>query len=215
MTKAYVSLMLCMLLGYLSGSIHYSRYLPLLLLKKDIVTLSGDKNPGAANAFRYAGVPVGALCLFFDLAKGFVPAYISLRVLGANWSFTALALASPAFGHAFSVFYRFQGGKSIAVSFGVWIALVPISKLGILLALLLVFFSTVMVILPHSLRVMLCYSITLTLAWLAEPLLCVKIAALLLTGVIYAKHIKGYIRDERGNVSLFFLKKQVFGRNEE
>lgn len=68
-----VTTLLYAALGFLSGSVLYCRFVPLLLLKKDICALSPDKNPGAANVFVHCGVPMGLLCLVLDMAKGGVP----------------------------------------------------------------------------------------------------------------------------------------------
>lgn len=59
--------------GFLSGSVLYSRYLPWLLKRIDIVKVSEDHNPGTANVMKYAGVPMGICCLLCDMAKGFLP----------------------------------------------------------------------------------------------------------------------------------------------
>ena len=66
-------------LGFLSGSVLYSRYLPKILKGVDIVALSEDHNPGTANVMKYAGVQIGILCLLCDLAKGFVPVFVAAR----------------------------------------------------------------------------------------------------------------------------------------
>ena len=49
------------LIGYLSGSILYAYLLPRYLKHVDVTEKSGDGNPGAANAFLYAGIPMGIL----------------------------------------------------------------------------------------------------------------------------------------------------------
>lgn len=111
--------------GFASGSVLYSAYLPMLLKGVDVTKVSEDKNPGAYNAFHYAGVPVGALCLFCELAKGFVPVLLSQRRVDAASPLFALVMLAPVAGHAFSPLKRFHGGKGIAVSFGVLLALMP------------------------------------------------------------------------------------------
>lgn len=127
--------------GYLLGSVHFCRWVPLLFLKKDIQALSDDGNPGAVNVFRLCGPRWGLFCLALDLAKGFLPVWLALEWMGARrWGF-ALVMAAPALGHGFSVFSRFQGGKCIAVIFGELIALLRVSPAGGLLALLYIAFS--------------------------------------------------------------------------
>lgn len=57
------------IIGYLSGSIVYSYFLPKLFFKKDILKISDDGNPGCANVFKYVGVPMGILCLALDFSR--------------------------------------------------------------------------------------------------------------------------------------------------
>ena len=49
------------LFGFLLGGVLFSYHLPRLLKGVDIRALSEDHNPGAANAVKYAGIPVGML----------------------------------------------------------------------------------------------------------------------------------------------------------
>ena len=69
------------LLGYLMGSVMFSYLLPKLLTGKDVRVLSGDGNPGSANAIQKAGLLVGLLCLFCDVAKGTLPISLALGQL--------------------------------------------------------------------------------------------------------------------------------------
>ena len=92
------------------------------LLGKDIRDY-GDGNPGAANVFRAGGQKAGYLAVFLDVGKG-VPfvlmawSYFGLPPL----SIVAVGM-SAVLGHAFSPFLRWRGGKSVAVTFGVLLAL--------------------------------------------------------------------------------------------
>lgn len=103
-------------IAYLSGSVLYA---PLLgkCFGVDPCEAGVDKNPGATNAFRCGGIVLGTLVLLGDFLKGFLPVFLlfekthSLRVI--------LAIA-PVAGHIFPLFFRFQGGKGIATTFGVW-----------------------------------------------------------------------------------------------
>lgn len=139
--------------GILCGSILFGRYLPGLLKKVDIVALSRDHNPGTANAFQYAGVPVGILCLLGDLFKGILPMHIALRLGLESRCLFSLIMAAPVLGHAYSLFHRGKGGKAIAVSFGVLIGLMPIHTEPIfVLCVIYLFFSLVVRIRPHTRR---------------------------------------------------------------
>ena len=144
-------------LGFLSGSVLYSRYLPKILKGVDIVALSEDHNPGTANVMRYAGVQIGILCLLCDMAKGFVPVFVAARHTLPQSMMFALILAAPVAGHAFSVFHKGKGGKAIAVTFGCLIGRAPeIWPLSVLCILYLLF-SLVIVIRPNEKRTVLTF----------------------------------------------------------
>lgn len=144
--------------GMLCGSILFSRYLPQLLKKVDIVALSDDHNPGTANAMQYAGIPVGLLCLLGDLFKGVLPIHIALRLGLESGCLFSLIMAAPVLGHAYSLFHRGKGGKAIAVSFGVLIGLMPIHTEPIFaLCIIYLFFSLVVRIRPHTRRTRITY----------------------------------------------------------
>ena len=132
------------LIGFLSGSIPFCYLLPKLLCQKDICKLSDDHNPGAANVFIHCGIPLGMLCLLLDMGKGLLPVYFASHLLDPTVLWFVPVILAPVWGHALGVFLHGHGGKCIATSFGVLIALAPISPIGLLsLAGLYIFFSTV------------------------------------------------------------------------
>lgn len=85
--------------GILCGSILFSRYLPKLIKKVDIVQLSDDHNPGTANAMQHAGIPVGMLCLLGDIFKGVIPVHMALRLELESGYLFSLIIAAPVLGH--------------------------------------------------------------------------------------------------------------------
>ncbi len=122
--------------------------------------MSPDHNPGTANAFRYGGFWCGLLTLVCDLLKGFLPVFLYMAYIGLEptdgLSF-ALMMATPVIGHAFPVFFRFQGGKGIAVSFGCLLGLLPIWQPLALLAAFFIFFSVALRITSHYHRTLVTY----------------------------------------------------------
>ncbi len=182
------------LFGYLSGSVLYGYLLPKLLLHIDVTEQSGDHNPGVANAFTYGSIPVGILTLLLELAKGFVPVFLArFFVLTDNWWF-ALILVAPVVGHAFPLFRLKQGGKAIAVSFGVMLGLLP---QFIPLALLVIFYLlfSLLRIKPHALRSILafgCFGISCVFLVTPPPVLCgvVAVAAIVIDRHIHSLRIE-------------------------
>jgi acyl phosphate:glycerol-3-phosphate acyltransferase len=86
----------------------------------------GSGNLGATNAFRVLGWRAALPVMVVDMAKGWVP-----TALFPLWAATgrvewALAYGALAIlGHVFSVFVGFKGGKGVATSAGVFLALAP------------------------------------------------------------------------------------------
>ena len=174
-----------MILGYLSGSVLYARVFSRLLGKDNIYDRSKDRNPGTANAFTYGGFWCGAGTLLGDLIKGFVPVWLYL--LGASGSPTlalALVAAAPVFGHAFPVFYRFQGGKGIAVTFGCLLGLLPVWQPLALFIGAFLLFSMVIRVTPHFQRTIFSYLLTLVCMLLTGQRPEIILGFLLITSIV-------------------------------
>ena len=146
-------------LGFLSGSVLYSKLIPRLFLKKDICQAADDKNPGASNVFKTCGIGWGLLCLALDLCKAYLPVRYAMLTLGTESLWFAAVMIAPVAGHAVGLFDSFHGGKCIAACFGVMIALLDRTPIGLLLAALYIFFSTVWRIRPNRKRSILTFSL--------------------------------------------------------
>ena len=108
--------------GYLLGSIPFG-YLIGKFLKVDL-TKVGSGNIGATNASRALGKKFGALVFILDLLKGSLPALIAMLMGFSPLQIVVIAL-SPILGHSFSIFMKFSGGKGVATSLGVLLAVAP------------------------------------------------------------------------------------------
>ena len=160
---------LLIVLSYLLGSVLFSYHLPKWVSGVDITKASEDHNPGAYNAFRFAGVPAGLGCLALDMLKGFLPAWAALRLWGPDFPLLPLVMLSPVLGHAMAPWYAFGGGKAIATSFGVLAGLLPYSPAVWVLVFWHLFYSLVCVLHPNekrSVATFLCFMGTCALAGL-------------------------------------------------
>ncbi|MBU5610324.1 MULTISPECIES: glycerol-3-phosphate 1-O-acyltransferase PlsY [Aerococcus] len=116
-------------ISYLLGSIPFGVVIGKYLYHKDIRGV-GSGNIGTTNAFRAFGPKGGLLVFLCDMVKGMLP------VLIANYSSHFTDIDSMLFGlaailgHTFSLFLHFKGGKAVATSFGVGLALAPLASLG-------------------------------------------------------------------------------------
>jgi len=84
---------------------------------------AGSGNPGATNAGRVLGVKWGVLVGVLDVLKGLVPCWFLMQTFGST--FAAVGGVFVVLGHVFSPFLRGRGGKGVATTLGVILALSP------------------------------------------------------------------------------------------
>ena len=120
--------LLCLPL-FFCGAIPFSYLLGKLLLHKDIRDF-GDGNPGAANAWKAGGAAVGLVAVLLDVLKGLIPLLLVLSLFDMEGISMAFLAVAPVCGHAFSPFLHFRGGKAVAVTYGVWLALTGLATPG-------------------------------------------------------------------------------------
>jgi glycerol-3-phosphate acyltransferase PlsY len=86
----------------------------------------GSGNLGATNAYRVLGWKAALPIFLLDIAKGWFPTAFFPHWDAAPSPVWALAYGSAAIiGHVWSVYVRFRGGKGVATSAGVLLALAP------------------------------------------------------------------------------------------
>jgi acyl phosphate:glycerol-3-phosphate acyltransferase len=165
--------------GYLVGSIPFGYWVVRAFRHEDIRT-RGSGNVGATNVWRLYGRRYGMAVALLDVAKGFVPAFIGLRVGGETVGI--LAGAAAMLGHWRPVFLRFRkGGKMVATAGGVTFALAPVVA-----TLCLVIWAVVFVLTRYSSLASLVTAVSLPLlaVVLAEPWQTVVFAAVASAGVV-------------------------------
>jgi glycerol-3-phosphate acyltransferase PlsY len=126
--------------GYLIGSIPIGVVVVRAFRHEDI-RKQGSGNIGASNVWRSYGRGLGVPVALLDVAKGFVPAFVGVK-LGGEWV-GVLSGAAAMLGHARPVWLGFsKGGKMVATGGGVAFALAPVAAvlcLVVFLATLLLF----------------------------------------------------------------------------
>jgi acyl phosphate:glycerol-3-phosphate acyltransferase len=111
--------------GYLIGSIPFGVVVVSILRGEDI-RKQGSGNIGASNVWRTYGRWLGVPVALLDVAKGFVPALVGLK-LGGEWV-GVLAGSAAMLGHARPIWLGFtRGGKMVATGGGVALALAPVA----------------------------------------------------------------------------------------
>jgi glycerol-3-phosphate acyltransferase PlsY len=104
------------------GACPFSVWVGRWFLDKDIRDY-GDGNPGAANVFRAGGHKTGYLAVMLDVAKGIPFVLLAHSFLGLPDLAIMMVALGAIMGHAFSPFLGWHGGKALAVTFGVLLAL--------------------------------------------------------------------------------------------
>ncbi len=126
-------------LSYLAGSIPTGYLIVRAADRRDIRDI-GSRSTGATNVLRTKGLRYAAPVAVIDVLKGFLPAYVSLRLF-EDPLFASLCAFLAVLGHCYPFAIGFKGGKGVATSLGAYAAL----SLGPLLASAALFFLTVAV----------------------------------------------------------------------
>jgi glycerol-3-phosphate acyltransferase PlsY len=85
----------------------------------------GSGNLGATNALRVLGWRSALPVVIVDTAKGFVPVWWFAELAGVGFAWTLAFGTAAIVGHMFSLWVGFRGGKGMATSAGVFLALAP------------------------------------------------------------------------------------------
>jgi glycerol-3-phosphate acyltransferase PlsY len=119
---------LLILSGYLLGSMPWGYWLPRLISGVNIRTV-GSGNTGAANVWRTQGFRLGLSVALLDLAKGLAAALLGVWL--GNELVGLLAGIAALVGHWRPLFMGFaRGGKIVATTGGVTLALAPLATLA-------------------------------------------------------------------------------------
>lgn len=113
--------------SYLVGAVPVG-FLVVRALKGLDIRQYGSGNIGTINVYRIGGLSLAILVLAADVLKGAVPVLAASR-LGFTPLWVVLAGMAAIVGHNWSVFFRFKGGKGVATSLGVVMALSPYTAL--------------------------------------------------------------------------------------
>ena len=137
MAVACIEIILVALVAYLIGSINLSIILSKLMNKGDIRE-QGSKNAGTTNTLRVLGKGPALLVFIWDILKGVIAVYVArvcAQAISANLDATTnlydyiysfgIMLSSIAviLGHNYPAFFGFKGGKGVATSLGVILAI--------------------------------------------------------------------------------------------
>ena len=121
------------LLGaYLVGAIPFGLLFGKALGGIDVRAV-GSGNIGATNVLRAAGKKAAILTLIADCLKGLLPVLLAATLFSGEL-ISVLSGVAAILGHNFPVYLGFKGGKGVATSFGVVLAIAPGTGLACLTA---------------------------------------------------------------------------------
>ena len=130
--QAVVAIVASLGLGYLCGALPWGLWLGRWVRGVDVRTL-GSRNLGATNVYRTLGPALGVATLLLDIGKGalataLLPDQAFARHFpgGREWCMVAVAVAAVS-GHVWTCFAGFRGGKGVATTVGVLLAMAPAS----------------------------------------------------------------------------------------
>lgn len=136
-----LTLIVILAVSYLIGSIPTSIIAGKLLRGIDIRDY-GSGNAGGTNAFRVLGWKTGLMVTILDIVKGAIAAisvvvFFEAHPLGPMPDINPIALRliaglSAVFGHVFTVFAGFKGGKGVSTAAGMMFGIAPVTTLFVL-----------------------------------------------------------------------------------
>jgi glycerol-3-phosphate acyltransferase PlsY len=170
----------------------------------DIRTI-GSGNIGATNVLRALGKPAGVFVLVVDALKGWL-AVTLVALLFRDWDAgRIIAGVAAILGHNYTCWLHFKGGKGIATSAGVLVALVPWALLAGLGVWIIVFILSRYVSLAS---ICACAAIPIA-AWLNKESITRIIVTAALAALAIYKHKANIRRLLEGTENRFGAPKQA------
>lgn len=201
---------IAVVLAYLAGSIPSAVWAGKVFHGID-VREHGSGNAGATNTVRVLGWKTGIPVLIFDLFKGWLAAMLP-RFLDAAPADTETMMAlqivcglAAILGHVFPLFAGFRGGKGVATTFGVLLALHPLLTLTCAGIFLIVLLASGYVSLGSMIAVAMFPILLVTL--FKSPSVWLTVFAIVVAAAVIVTHAKNIKRLLRGEEKRFIRRK--------
>lgn len=142
MIEVFIGVLVAYLLGSIPTAVWYGRVFHGVDIRNH-----GSGNAGATNSLRVLGKKAGVIVLLIDLLKGYLAVSLTSIII-QNSDFQPVGYIVPllglavVMGHIFPVFAQFKGGKGVATSLGVILAIHPLATLICVILFLLIVFAT-------------------------------------------------------------------------
>lgn len=181
--------------AYLLGSIPFGLVVAKIFGTDDPRT-HGSHNIGFTNVLRVCGKKAGFLTLLGDLGKGLLATtMVSFMGFPLGWVLSVGLVV--VFGHVFSIFLKFNGGKGVATGLGSILGIYPL--IGIIL--IVVWVSAVLIFRYSSGGALAAFGIFPFVAFFMTYDLYFCLYSLCMMGIIFYCHQDNILRLARGTES--------------
>lgn len=137
-----VTIVLVAVAGYLVGSVPIANAVARRHTSDDLRAV-GDRNPGYWNAMEQLGTRAALPIFVGDVAKGASGAALGALAAGdGQWWMAYVGGGAAMVGHAWPVFARFRGGRSVLTFVGAVLVVAPMPAVAAVVLLLLVMTAT-------------------------------------------------------------------------
>ena len=131
----YIAVLVWFAVSYMLGSVNFAIVISKIRYGQDIRDY-GSHNAGATNMLRTYGKGAAAVTLLCDILKAVVSVFVGRLLVGYDWA--ALCGLACAVGHAFPCWYKFKGGKCVAVTAAFILSMEPLVFLMVLAVFLII-----------------------------------------------------------------------------
>jgi len=140
--NTYLTYLICLLSGYLTGSILFAYVITKLVKGEDIRDL-GNNNPGAYNTFKSTGRFWGILTGLLDSSKALIPMLLANYFFDLSTISLGLIGIGAIIGHGYPLFFNFKGGRAAGTLMGIYLFFIPYELLTALIIIPLIVFSLI------------------------------------------------------------------------
>lgn len=203
------AVVLCVLIGYLLGSLNFALILSNRMYKDDIRNY-GSKNAGTTNMMRTYGNKAAGFTILGDMLKAIVAVVIGSVLAGLMHGGYAAALGCM-LGHVFPLYYGFKGGKGVATAAAAILVLNPLAFLCIVGIFLICVITTRYISLGSVLGAAVFPLITFYTCFGGETVVAGSgfafLCAFIMAALVIVKHHENLSRLMQGKESKFSFKK--------
>jgi len=177
-------------LSYLLGAFPTGYILYYLSENKDIREF-GSRSIGATNMLRLKGWRLAIPVIFVDILKGFLPVFFALKLFETKFALLCGFLA--VLGHCFPITLKFKGGKGVATSVGVYLA-VALEPLLIGLAVFIIIIALTRYVSLGSMMAMMSLPVSIYFIQESRDAVILGVAILLLIVLKHSGNIRRLVQ---------------------